>query len=545
MPKRSTISFLGILFLVSCLWFSSCSLGSSTPTTGIAPTVGATVVSTADNSVSGEITGKILGPLFVNPDNPRYFTNGVKVNNKYRSVYLTGAHTWCNFMDCGNTRQPVPFDYNAFLDFLQANNLNFFRLWRAENARGGEAGPDFWFDPMPYQRSDECCAFDGGNKFDLEKFNQAYFDRMRERVIEAGNRDIYVSIMLFDGWSVESKFGGHNPWAGHPYKLENNINNINGDVNGNGQGEDTHILTNTPVTTLQEAYVKKVIDTVNDLDNVLYEISNESPGDNPATSEMDGSKDWQYHLIHFVKEYESTKPKEHPVGMTWEWLNGNNQYLYESPADWISLGGNVNIDTYEPPVSDGKSNSKIIVADTDHLCGLCGTIQWVWKSFTRGENPLYMDAYDAAFTGRGAPADYDPNNAKDVSLLLNLGYTRRYANRMNLTAMAPRPNMCSTGYCLVSSLADDTEYLVFLPSGATVANILSHWDINKNPLIRLPADSKVDVDLTGSPMELSVEWFNPANGDIILSTAVQGGASRSFTAPFSGDAVLYIYDASP
>ena len=33
------------------------------------------------------------------------------------------------------------------------------------------------------------------------------------------------------------------------------------------------------VTALQEAYIRKVIDTVNDLDNVLYEISNESNSD--------------------------------------------------------------------------------------------------------------------------------------------------------------------------------------------------------------------------------------------------------------------------
>jgi uncharacterized protein DUF6298 len=545
MSKISTISSLRILLCVSLVGFSSCSPHSSPTRTGIAPTSGIIGPPTADTPAASATPDKILGPLFVNPDNSRYFTNGVKVNNKYRSIYLTGAHTWCNFMDCGNTNPPVAFDYDAYLDFLQANNLNFFRLWRAENARGGESNPDFWFDPLPYQRSEECCAFDGGNKFDLEKFNQAYFDRMRNRVVEAGERGLYVSIMLFDGWSVESKFGGHNPWVGHPYRLENNINDINGDVNGNGQGEDTHILTNTPVTALQEAYVKKVIDTVNDLDNVLYEISNESPGDNPATPQMDGSRDWQYHMIRFVKEYEATKPKQHPVGITWEWLNGNNQYLYDSPADWISLGGGVNIETYEPPVSDGKSNSKIIIADTDHLCGLCGTIQWIWKSFTRGENLLYMDPYDAAFTGRGAPADYDPNNAHDVSLLLNLGYTRRYANRMNLTATAPLPKMCSTGYCLVNASADGAEYLVFLPSGATVAGILSHWDINKTPLIPLPADSKVNVDLTSSPIELAVEWFNPANGDIIVGTAVQGGSSQSFTAPFSGDAVLYIYDPNP
>ena len=35
-------------------------------------------------------------------------------------------------------------------------------------------------------------------------------------------------------------------------------------------------MQNGAITALQEAYVRKVVDTVNDLDNVLYEISNES-----------------------------------------------------------------------------------------------------------------------------------------------------------------------------------------------------------------------------------------------------------------------------
>ena len=489
-------------------------------------------------SIAAAPTEGTSGTLFANPENPRYVTDGVKVRGMYRSIYLTGSHTWCNFMDCGNTNPPVAFDYDKYLDFLQANSFNFFRLWRAENARGGEAGPDFWFDPLPYQRSDECCAFDGGNKFDLEKFNQAYFDRMRERVVEAGERGIYVSIMLFDGWSIESKFGGHNPWEGHPYKLSNNINNINGDVNGNGQGEDTHILTGTPVTALQEAYVRKVIDTVNDLDNVLYEVSNESPGYNPATPEMDGSKDWQYHMIQFIKDYEAARPKQHPVGMTWEWLNGNNQYLYDSPADWISLGGAANLEIYSPPAADG---SKVILADTDHLCGICGSRQWVWKSFTRGENPIFMDIYDNATSSRGMPF----SNPAEEEVRRNLSYVRSYADRMNLTAMTPQPELCSTGYCLANASSDGAEYLVFLPSGAKVAALLSKWDINKNPLIALPSDSKVDVDLSHSPIDLMVEWFDPVHGTIVPDTAVQGGVAQSFNAPFSGDAVLYIYDANP
>ena len=95
--------------------------------------------------------------------------------------------------------------------------------------------------------------------------------------------------MLFDGWSVESKEGNHNPWDGHPYKLANNVNSINGDLNNDNQGGETHTLASSQITALQEAYVRKVIDSVNDLDNVLYEISNESTGSSANTA-------WQYHM---------------------------------------------------------------------------------------------------------------------------------------------------------------------------------------------------------------------------------------------------------
>ena len=39
---------------------------------------------------------------------------------------------------------------------------------------------------------------------------------------------------------------------------------------------DTHTLKLPEVTTLQERYVHHLVETVNDLHNVLYEITNES-----------------------------------------------------------------------------------------------------------------------------------------------------------------------------------------------------------------------------------------------------------------------------
>jgi hypothetical protein len=481
------------------------------------------------------------GPLFVDPDNRRYFTDGVKENGKYRTVYLTGSHTWCDFMDCGSSNPPPVFDYNAFLNFLVANHHNFFRLWRAENVKGGEISDNFYFNPMPYQRPGPGTALDGKKKFNVTQFNQTYFDRMRAHIIAARDRGIYVSIMLFDGWSVESKTTGHHPWIGHPFNAANNINGINGDPNGNGSGEEIQTL-NSPATAtqqkvlpLEEAYVRKVIDTVNDLDNVLYEISNETDGGTAQTA-------WEYHMINYVKSYEAGKPKQHPVGMTVQYPNGSNTDLFSSPADWISPAGDVN----NPPVTDG---SKVVLYDTDHLCGLCGNRQFVWKAFTRGGNPLFMDPYDGKATGRGAPVGYDPNNANDVSLRKNLGYTRMYADRMNLTAMTPQPALCSTTYCLVNPTEDGSELLVYLPAGRTTSSLLQLFgmqskDHKRISSLYLPTDSMVTVDLSYTAKDLTVEWFNPENGELESGETVRGGSSISFTSPFSGDTVLYIHDAS-
>lgn len=188
---------------------------------------------------------------------------------------------------------------------------------------------------MPYERTGPGTALDGKARFDLDQFNQAYFDRLRERVVAANERGIYVAIVLFNGWSVADNkggFGDNNPWRGHPFNESNNINGIDGDTNNDNSGEEVHELGNTAVTAIQEAYVRKVIDTVNDLDNVLFEISNESHGD---------SEDWQYHMINFIKDYEATLPQQHPVGMTVEYPNGSNSELFNSPADWISPKGSV------------------------------------------------------------------------------------------------------------------------------------------------------------------------------------------------------------
>jgi hypothetical protein len=211
----------------------------------------------------------------VSPINPRYFTNATG-----RAVYLTGSHTWSNFQDGGITDPPKVFTWIAYLEMLQAHHLNIIKVWRFEQAKFSSETPgDFYLEPSPYLRPGPGTALDGKPKFDLRRFNQAYFHRMRQRIIDARERGIYVAIMLFDGWSVESKLRGAvgNPWLGHPFNAANNINGIDGDSNHDNAGVESHTLAIPAVLALQEAYVRKVVDMVNDLDNVLYESLTKIP----------------------------------------------------------------------------------------------------------------------------------------------------------------------------------------------------------------------------------------------------------------------------
>ncbi|MGD8237856.1 MAG: DUF6298 domain-containing protein [Armatimonadota bacterium] len=442
------------------------------------------------------------GPLRVCADNPRYFTDG-----SGRAIYLTGSHTWANRQERAYPETPE-FDYDAWLDFMARHQHNFMRLWAWEHAAWMQfTDRKIVYRPNRYERTGPGKALDGGPKFDVTRLNEGYFQRLRERVAAARERGIYVAVMLFEGFSIEQKGTvgvdpkKGNQWDGHPLNRANNINGIDGDPNGNGEGEETHTLAMPEITRLQEAYVRRVIDTVNDLDNVLYEISNESHGE---------STEWQYHMIDLIHDYEATKPRQHPAGMTFQYgreRRGSNDDLFASPAEWVSPnppadGGR----SYrnDPPPADG---SKVVITDTDHLWGIGGNRAWAWKSFCRGLNPIFMDPYLDARTGHKLDPQWDP-------IRRAMGHTRMLADRMDLTAMAPHGRLASSAYCLANP---GSEYVVYLPDGGSVT-----------------------VDLSAGTGRLAVEWIDPGMGSVHPGDPVTGGAPRELTAPFEGDAVLYI-----
>ncbi len=433
-----------------------------------------------------------LGPLAVHPQNPRYFQNTATGE----IVYLTGSHTWPNFVDIGPSDPPPQFDFDACLDWMTKLNHNFMRGWTWElvtwNTTANGENKRHTAAPQPYARTGPGTALDGKPKFDLTKFDPAYFERLRRRVAAARAHGVYVSVMLFEGWGLQFSPGA---WEGHPFNPGNNINGIDGDANRDGKGVEVHELGNQAVTDIQEAYVRKVIDTVNEFDNVLYEISNENHP--PSTR-------WQYHMIRFIREYEQTRPYRHPVGMTFQYKGGTNQALFDSPADWVSPNPNGGYRD-DPPVADGR---KVVLSDTDHLWGLGGNQAWVWKSFTRGYNPLFMDPYDGDVLGNRFDPKWDP-------IRRSLGYTLQYARKMDLAATRPTADLASTKYCLA---APGRQYLVYKPGDAGEA---------------------VTVKMEAGTYRY--EWFDPTAGrQTATGIKTITGGDAQFACPVRGDAVLFL-----
>jgi hypothetical protein len=344
--------------------------------------------------------------------------------------------------------------------------------------------------PHPWRRIGPGLANDGRPKFDLERLNPDYLERIRTRLAQARAAGVYVSVMLFEGYGVQFQADA---WPNHPFNPANNINGVDSDPNGDGKGIEVHQLAVPRVTAIQEAYLRWLVTGLNDFDNLLYEVSNET---------HPGSTEFQYHVIRFVQQVEAGLPHQHPVGMTYQNRRGQNETLFAGPADWVSPNSEGGWRD-DPPDLRGR---KIVFSDTDHLWGVGGDATWVWKTVTRGANPIFMDTYDGKVLGKVRPQDEGPRRAMGAAIVLT--------RRMNLARATPQNALASTGYCLAEP---GRAYLVFLPAGG-----------------------ECEVDLAAGRGQFAVEWRSADRSEPQAGAPVAGGGRRALQSTFAGPAVLFL-----
>jgi hypothetical protein len=229
----------------------------------------------------------------VHPENPHYYLFHGKP-----TVLITSAEHYGAVIN-------LAFDYVAYLDTLRAHGLNYTRIYPGgmfETTDKFITGNPIGVRPrdliVPWARSNTPGYINGGNKFDLDQWNPAYFARLKDFIAKAAERGIVVEICFFNSQYSDT-------WPISPLNHENNIQGV-----GNCEWRDVQSLNCGPLLKRQEDYVRKITQEVNSFDNVILEVCDE-----PASigSGVERAGPWVSRLIGVARDTEHDLPKRHLI----------------------------------------------------------------------------------------------------------------------------------------------------------------------------------------------------------------------------------------
>ncbi len=217
----------------------------------------------------------------------------------------------------------------------------------------------------------------------------------------------------------------------------------------------------------------------------------------------------------FVNWFDTHDPWRHPASSR---TGGGSGGKFPNNAGYYSDGA-ATLPNHAEVVSDWSSRS-VPTAYTDR-----------WREdYTRGNfdsDKIRRAAWEvglvggtAAYFGGNENGGYlEQNYATDLKAAPCLGYRDRFfRERINdLSALDPHDELLTSGNGVVLSADPGSEYVAYDRNGGTIG-----------------------IDLSGATGNFVVEWLNPRTGQYSNASAVSGGGPRSFTPPFSGDAVLHL-----
>ncbi len=159
------------------------------------------------------------------------------------------------------------FDYVAYLDALKAHGLNYTRFYpgamfepAGKFMAGNTLGPKPASLIVPWARSHSPDYRLGGNLFDLDHWDPAYFARLKDFLAQAARRGIIVEICFFNSQYEDT-------WPLSPLYAENNVQAV-----GRCDWRAAQTLKDSGLVARQDAYVRKLTREANAFDNVILGV---------------------------------------------------------------------------------------------------------------------------------------------------------------------------------------------------------------------------------------------------------------------------------
>ncbi|MBI4165681.1 MAG: hypothetical protein HY508_08115 [Acidobacteria bacterium] len=476
-------------------------------------------------------------PLRLHPENPRYF-----LFRGQPTVLIGSSEHYGSVMN-------LDFNYVRYLDAIKAAGLNATRIFTGQyRERPGKFGPGIDFEivqntlaPLadrficPWPRTNQPGAADGGNKFDLSKWNEAYFKRLKDVVEQASRRGIVVEVSLFCPYYVPHV--GDHFWEISPWNARNNINGI-----GNLPGADALTLQDPRLLAVQDAMVRKIVNELRDFDNVYYEICNE-----PWSPRV--PRDWEAHIAATIAEAESSFAARHLIaqefGFDMVGTKIRKVQKVENPVPQASVfpshaGPEAVRLSYGVGKPLGVNETGGKTADAPYRLQAWGTLLAGGALFIGLDYSFTVGHEDGSFAlPAGQPGGGSPALRRQFSIL------RTFMENLDFLRMAPAPSVIKEG------LPTDSSAYVLADAGKSYAIYVGHGRVVKEK----DGWSRTEVDATHRQLSLTLDlpagsylatWVNTKTGGIDKKEqfTCRGGAQVLQSPKYSEDIALRISRAS-
>jgi hypothetical protein len=380
-------------------------------------------------------------PLSLHPDNGHYFLFRGKP-----TILITSGEHYGAVLN-------ADFDIRKYMEELAVPTLNNTRVFSgayvepagAFNIARNTLAPDGKRFVCPWARSDEPGYAGGGNKFDLSKWDESYFYRLRICVKEASKRNIVVEMNLFCPMYDDAQ------WKVSPMNAANNVNGIG----TCGKHEVYTLDKDKALLEVQEKMTRKIVQELNEFDNLYYEVCNE-----PYFGGV--TMDWQHRIVDVIHDTEKSLPNKHLVSMN----VANGSKKIENPHPGVSI---FNFHYASPPtaVAENFALNKVI---GDNETGFKGTADdhyrmEAWEFLLAGGGLYNNLDYSFAVGEEDGRFEYPPSQPGGGSrnLRLQLKFLKNFLYGFDFIRMKPDPSI------LKSKLPDKTRFQALAQPGKQYA----------------------------------------------------------------------------
>jgi hypothetical protein len=435
----------------------------------------------------------------LHPENPHYFL----FRGRPTLLITSGEHYGAVLN--------LDFDFICYLDVLKAHGFNLTRTFSGTyrevagsfGITGNTLAPGRYV--CPWARSSYAGASDGGCKFDLTKWDPAYFRRLKQFITQAGKRGIVVELVLFCTM-YDDKL-----WNASPMNACNNINGIG--------GVDRHEVYNAgdrELLAAQEAVTRKIVTELNGFENLYYEVCNE-PYQRPGLT-----GEWNDHIIAAIVDAEADLPRKHLIAQ-------GIAYGAASAADLNTL---VSILNFHAATADSvRLNchlNKVIADDetggSDRSDRRYRTEAWEFILAGGG----VFDHLDFSFTldhpdGTAVPLPSGTPGGGSPELRRQLQILKQFVEGFDFVRMAPNDALIKKSQITVSQTGDSS------PEKAVV-RVLA--EPGKAYAIYLNGGTQAELVLELPAGTYRAEWVNTSTGEVEKAEAFQHpGGNRSLSSP--------------